>query len=511
MSSKLPGEHGREPGASSSADAGADGSELRPGLDGALALTLLALVALLLVAQHSLLLSAVVPKNSGEGWNAFHAQRALSDAALYPPLSALTSNNYPPLSFYLVGFFGRAVDDNVIAGRAVSLVSLLAIGLGIGAVVRRMTGSSAAASFSGLLFIGYAATQLENYVAMNDPQWLAHAIMMPGLVLFLASRQRRALFVFSLAFFLLAGLVKHNLIALPLALTLWLLLGRRPGRALWLGSAAGLLAAALLGLYAAFGPEFFEALLAAPRVYDPSVIALKLNAWLTPALLLFGACAVLVALDRNEPRTQLVTLYVVVAAVFGAAISGGAGVGYNAMFDVIIGLSIAAGLAVHRVGTVRRAGADGSEARVGAGVVMLVLSLVVLVAAPASLLKGWWAIQRVEKDEKAVAADLAFLARHPGPAMCEEAALCYWAGKTFDADVFNLGQKLRTGAIAEERIGELLDAHHFAVIQLNGSEGRTARLPKPTNDRIRANYRVARRNSVTGVFLVPARDPEGAE
>ena len=38
-----------------------------------------------------------------EGWNAYHADTAMRGGSLYPPPDGLVANNYPPLSFYIVG------------------------------------------------------------------------------------------------------------------------------------------------------------------------------------------------------------------------------------------------------------------------------------------------------------------------------------------------------------------------------------------------------------------------
>src|ERR1051325_290758 len=59
-----------------------------------------------------------------EGWNAYHADAAMRGAAqLYPPSDGLVANNYPPLSYYVMGWLGRAFGDPLYAGRAVSIRS----------------------------------------------------------------------------------------------------------------------------------------------------------------------------------------------------------------------------------------------------------------------------------------------------------------------------------------------------------------------------------------------------
>lgn len=44
---------------------------------------------------------------NNEGWNAYFADAAMGKMPLYPSASQLITNNYPPLSFYIVGSIGR--------------------------------------------------------------------------------------------------------------------------------------------------------------------------------------------------------------------------------------------------------------------------------------------------------------------------------------------------------------------------------------------------------------------
>ncbi|HYK80456.1 MAG TPA: hypothetical protein VEU95_12550, partial [Micropepsaceae bacterium] len=74
------------------------------------------LIALIALAYRSTLLIAI---NYNEGWNAYHATAALSGGRLYYPANALVTNNYPPLSFIIVGMVSNIVGDAIFAGRLV--------------------------------------------------------------------------------------------------------------------------------------------------------------------------------------------------------------------------------------------------------------------------------------------------------------------------------------------------------------------------------------------------------
>ena len=89
--------------------------------------------AIVALATRIFLVPFRVSLNYNEGWNAFHAVHAYSSVVpFYPSLDASISNNYPPLSFYIVGGIGQIFRDNIITGRIISLLSLLVIAICIG-------------------------------------------------------------------------------------------------------------------------------------------------------------------------------------------------------------------------------------------------------------------------------------------------------------------------------------------------------------------------------------------
>src|SRR5262249_18154478 len=85
---------------------------------------------------------------NNEGWNAYFADAAMGKMPLYPSADQLITNNYPPLSYYIVGLAGRLVGDPVLAGRLLSLVGVVVIATAIAFSVRRLGGTKAAAAVS---------------------------------------------------------------------------------------------------------------------------------------------------------------------------------------------------------------------------------------------------------------------------------------------------------------------------------------------------------------------------
>ncbi|HEY4639365.1 MAG TPA: hypothetical protein VIG87_05540 [Candidatus Udaeobacter sp.] len=58
-----------------------------------------------------------------EGWNAYFVDAATGKMPLYPSADKLITNNYPPLSFYIVALVGWFIGDPVLAGRLLSLIA----------------------------------------------------------------------------------------------------------------------------------------------------------------------------------------------------------------------------------------------------------------------------------------------------------------------------------------------------------------------------------------------------
>src|SRR3954469_7261495 len=159
-----------------------------------------------------------------EGWNAYHADSAMRGSGLYPAPDGLVANNYPPLSYYLIGWLGRVFGDPLYVGRALSLLATLGIGGAAAAVVRQFGGTRAACLVAGFWFVATMARFFEFYVGMNEPQLLGLAIMAAGLVWFLKLCNEGRAVEPAILLMVTAGFVKHNFITVPVVCLLWLAL-----------------------------------------------------------------------------------------------------------------------------------------------------------------------------------------------------------------------------------------------------------------------------------------------
>ena len=95
--------------------------------------------------------------------------------------------------------------------------------------------------------------------------------------------------------------------------------------------------------------------------------------------------------------------------------------------------------------------------------------------------------------------DIAWVAARDGAALCEDLALCFWAGKPAAVDVVNLRQHVTRGTRSIDDLVRLIDARFYAVIQI---DARRSLLDPAARDALQRSYVPARRGAA-GVLFVP--------
>lgn len=438
-----------------------------------LAVAALTVVTAALLLRAAIAIPAHVPRDPDEGWNAYLAMAAMRGSSLYP--RGLMTNNYPPLSFYIVGALARLTGDAIQAGRSLSLAALLAVTGGITFLLRGWK-APWSASLLGAVFFAGAVVIASDYAAMDDPQMMGHALQIAGLWLLLRHRP------FAAALLMTAGLfVKHDLVALPLAAALWLCAQDRRMVIGFCASGFALCGVGLLAIRLLLGVDLLT-VLASPRIWSVMNLLSAVTQFLAWAS---GALAVAlwsIWRFRHNPAIRFVALYLGLALAFGTGFSGGDGVDANIFFDATIALSLGAGLALTHL----------HQRAIAAW----------LCVAPLLLF-----LARHHEDiafpfspglAREASTDIAFLRDRPGPALCADLSLCYWAGKPDPVDVFNLSEAIRTGARGGGGIVRLLETRHFQSVALAnlddlGPRARAALL---------ANYRIHHEDD-NGLFLTP--------
>lgn len=465
-----------------------------------IAIVLFFTIFLLCYYQPAARLFSNIPIDYNEGWNAFQSSHLLQGKPLYPEYDALVSNNYPPLFFYLSASLGVLVGDELIAGRIISLISLFAVAGLVGVCILEMGGRRTEAAVISLFVLIFVAMVAGHYVAMADPQWLAHAVQLFGLYLLLKSQNRGSLFYLSIFMMVVAGFIKHNLIVLPLAVFLWLLVSDRASVARFMAvglSATGFL---LFTFTTVHGMNFLHGLFLDCREWHLEHVSRMIHRRFAEfsGVLMLGISGCIL-LPQSETRILLL-FYFILACLWGAFISGGSGVDVNALFDVVIAAALIAGALLRHADRMEYR----SQSRTSLFSVFVLAGLVTTVAMPLpykmiKVLEFW---KTSNLKIVAIANDIRYLSDTQGPAMCETLALCYWADKTFEVDFFMTGQKIKAGVIDRSKLTKLIESGYFSVIQISHNSGQSDRFDAAVNRTISNNYHIDRKSTFSGVFLV---------
>lgn len=388
-----------------------------------------------------------------EAWNAFHVDRLLSGLPLYPGADELIANNYPPLSFLLIGGLSRLAGDPIVIGRALSLLATLASAGGVAAIVRILGAGRTAATVGALWFVATMARSFDRYVGMNDPHLVAMAAMISGLTWALHVQLRsRGAIELPFALMAIAGFYKHTLIAFPLAALVWLLL---TDRRLAIRAAAAGTAVAIAGVIVCrlgFGGAFVDQL-TAPRVVALHRLVASAGQlqWVAAAFVIWAwwACT---STDRGLVRFTVI----LIAASFGSHLLQqlGEGVDYNSQFELVAALGVAIALVYDRPSSSLRLTVD--QSRVALLAVLIARLLLVtrfepfyLVASPAFRAIATDAVEIATRETQRIAA-------LPGKIACSNMVVCRAAGKAFVFDAFAMRQRVRLGHTSVDTVRQAI-------------------------------------------------------
>jgi hypothetical protein len=405
----------------------------------------------------------VLELSPNEAWNAYQADHVLAGRTLYPEADSLITNNYSPLSFYLVAALSRLSSiDPAYLGRALSLLGIGITGLAIASCVRQQGGSRLAAGLAALWFVATTARFFEDYVGVNDPHIVALAITVTGLAWFLRRQAQGRAPEPAILLMAIAGFYKQTLIATPVAALLWLGAGNwRLGlRASLVGG--GFVAAGLLLCAAIYGYAFIHQLLFYPR--ELSILWAFGNLgqlqWIAPAMIIWAVWA---WYDRHVPAARFSALYIVTGLCAYFVLKLGKPIGINAQFELTAATAIGLGLAFHGAAATplaRRWGLEPSRlVTIGIVVARLLLSNHIepyLVLASSDYRRQFAEHAAVTRREVERVANI------PGPAYCTVTMVCRWAGKAFVFDSYAADNLIATkrmtladlqARMAAERIG----------------------------------------------------------
>jgi hypothetical protein len=426
---------------------------------------LVLICAIALAAGNLFSIGFVFERNYNEGWNVYNAQRLIDHELIYDD-NYWRVNNYPIFSFLAVAGVNLLVNNLLLSGRVIALVSFFAIGALAAAVVRRFGGDRVDTVFGGACAVGFCYLMAPAWVAVDDPQTLGEALMLAGLVsyIYLPSDQRS---LFLTAFPVTLGVfVKHNVIAIPLAITVDIAI-RSPRRLpIWLACCASLAAGWLAVTYLVAGGTFFEHLLS-PRMFTWDGARNHLAKYLR--LGEFPLAVMLLFVRSIFTRDRSVLAAYGIISIFSAAIfSGFEGASYNMFQDAAVFLGIAAGITLLELRT-REIAEEATPMKLALVVAPLLLAQPILARSPQAIAPVFHVgdtLESVRRAEQSFLDEVQYIYQKRGPAICESLLLCYQAGQPFRLDPFNSRQLIIAGRLNQNELIRRLAAKEFAVVQL---------------------------------------------
>lgn len=422
---------------------------------------LLGLLALVYFAWPLWRAQFLLEIDQNEAWDAHWAMTAHAGIPIYQDIGTLVANNYPPLSFLVVGWLTGFGFDPVITGRVLSLAATLVAAGAIARLVSLLGGGGIAAAVGALWFVATAARFYDGYVGMADPNLVALALMLWGLAFAVAAGKRGRTAAPAFVLMAAAGFVKHTLLATPLAAFLWLLMVDR--RLAIRGALAGaVVAAAGLALCILWFGHPFVAQLTAPRVttIGRMLASLGLLQWLAPGMAIALAYG---WLDRRRLEARLVLIYIAAAFTTNLLMQAGQGIALNAQFELLAASAIGTGLAFDRLATVLPRSRPLAATRVVILAILIARLLLSLRGEPYLLLASPQFRDTVRQADAVAEAEAARIAAMPGNVACLIPLVCYRAGKPYVYDIFSMNQQVLNGQMTAEALQAKLAEQAISV------------------------------------------------
>lgn len=420
-----------------------------------------------------------------EGWNVYNASALANHQVLYPASYGWTMVNYPILSFAIAAGLHRWTHDYLFTARALSLLGMLLCGVFAGLIVRRLTGSTRAAWITGAYCIAVFCALTDFYIGQDDPQMLALAVFMAGLLLYVARRESLLGIAGVAALFVLGGNIKHDPLAFPAAVLLDLLMLRAWRRAVWFSACGAVFVAISVWMNLHFGGPGFVMQLAAPRAFSWAKGWAQMGAIFGPLLLPFVLAVYAAVKSRRDERVRVLSLLLFIGLALGVVFGGGAGVSVNAQFSGMLAVVMLSGVALVLI-------ARGEwQWRAYAPALLLVWLVIPLVVCSTWNIVG--ELRKTRLNERLFDEDVAFLQKQSGSALCESLLRCFYAGKAYSYDPFNATRLIEFGRLDDSVVVGALEQHQYGAVQLDDpwSDAFPDRVNARIASAIKQNYRPA--------------------
>jgi hypothetical protein len=425
-------------------------------------------LAILLAFSLALLIFPVVRAfyrfgiNYNEGWNVYTTQAAMQHQRLYYPKYGWTTVNYPLLSFYLVGFASHLFGDYLVTGRLLSLAALLASCVLVALIIKKLTGGWGPAVFGGALCLALFCSQIVDYVAMDDPQMLAHPFFLLGLWLYLAKPPSTKRIAGIASLFAVGGNIKQNLLPAPISVLFDLFL-TSTSKAVRFMVIGGALLAVSIGFNTLLGGPYFVSHLLTSREYSSVRLRTVFLSFYLPMGLPLAISAFWSIWQLQNKQTRVISFYFFSSLLIGIIFGGGKGVSDNTFFDNLFAMSIIMGACLDSLW-------KAPIALLGKGGWYRFLTPILLYSC-VFMMFGLWGpnlpnmFAALPQRQKAFQTEVSFLLQQPGPAICETLILCYDAGKPYLLDPFNSRRLEMLGKLNSKEIVDQITERKFGAIQ----------------------------------------------
>lgn len=419
---------------------------------------------------HALRIPIRTPFDFNEGWNALQVLKLQYGQPLYSAPDGWFQNNYPPLYFYLLSLAGLLFKDHILTGRVISLMSVIGFGFAVAYCSYTISRSIRSAILAGLFFIAGMMTWYGRYVGMNDPQLLAQFIMYLGLAVLLTEPNRPAFVACGSLLMIIAGFTKHLIVGVPIGLTAFVLLFPRAiATRTWFAAGAVFCLVGLGLCVATFGQDFLSNLLS-PREYVWRRAATSFEDLIPCAVPLLAF--MFTRSTSNDPLQWLPLFLFFAGTVECIFANTGVGVDINAAFDAFAASCILLGAANI---TFRTAAGNMITVAVLAGPILLPVLLYWDIGRPSTL-------RNYQRRAEAIDHIVLALRNSPDPVICEDLAICYWAGKLSLIDPFYAEMAISTGKRTRSELAGLIQAAPVRTLLVtnNSSLRRTPHLTQTT-------------------------------
>lgn len=430
------------------------------------------------------------PIDGNEGFMTIHTNRFLAGRSLYEVPSSgvlLTPENYPPLSFVVVGTLSYFTGSILLTGRLVSLLSFLFSAYLIYGIVLNLSFIRSAAVLGALLWIALMVQHAGHYVGTYDPQMFGHVFSLAALYLYskwideLTPKK-----VCALAFLCCWALfIKHLLIAVPITLAITLCVTNRKAFVIFDFAGAAFFMMLIIGSWIYGGEAFFSNFLEFDRpasIERMNRTILKIFHWYHLWVLFFPF--IMLFFQRQSTKWLFILIYFPFSLLLGAYASRGAGVDINAWFDFFMAAAVVFGItaAEHQKEAVHKSAfrpvqeinhhTPRSAIRVARQNPIVTYGILALCLLPflhnlKAKLTPVLSYEELSQQEAAYKKDVVLLKSIPGPVLYEELLLGFEAGKEFLVDTHNVARMITSGRIPEDILLDPIRSKYFSAVVLN--------------------------------------------